>query len=316
VSSSVYANRLQKLLKKLKPMVDIPEAVDRSAVDHLIHAFMVWNSSLNQADEAYVSIMESVVDHNDLRVTDPLEIVEAIGTRYPLAEERAHRLKMALHGVYLAEYATELKSLAGMSKKDARQYLATLDGMVSFVAASVVLLSLGGHAIPVDDTLLERMKADGVVDPDASPEVAQAFLEHQVKASQSLETYYILRAYVERPIKSSLPKLPASKVKKTGKKVTHKIAKKVGAVAAKRVEAKKIVAKKVVGKMVVGKKVVGKKVVAKKAEPKPKPKPKPAKKVAKATPKKTTKKAAKKTTKKAVKKAAKKAAKKTTKKKK
>ena len=41
---------------------------------------------------------------------------------------------------------------------------------------TLILLGLGGHAVPVDDGLLERMQADGVVDPDATVEEAQGFL--------------------------------------------------------------------------------------------------------------------------------------------
>ena len=294
MSSSEYAKRLQKLLKKLKPHAEVPEASDRNPVQHLIHAFMVWNASQSQADKAYESMLESVVDLNDLRVSDPIDIVEMIGSKYPLAEVRAHRLKMALHGVYVAEHATELKSLGAKSKKDARQFLVTLDGMVPFVASSVVLLSLGGHAIPVDDDLLDRLKEDGVVDPDMGLEGAQAYLEHQVKASQSLETYYMLRSYVEQSVKSGLPKLPPQKGKKaSSKKIIPKKA------AVKKVAAKKAAASKA---------VVKNEVLEKKAK-------KAAKKTVKKAAKKTVKKAAKKTVKKAAKKTTKKAAKKTVKKK-
>ncbi len=259
-SSSVYATRLQKLLKKLKGAVEIPEPVERDLLDHLIHAFLVWNASRNQADKALGPLMDSVIDYNDLRVSDPGEVVETIGAKYPKAEERAQRLKLSLNSIYKNEHATSLATLGGKSKKDARQYLVSLEGMVPFVSASVILLGLGGHAVPVDDALLDRMRDDGVVDPDATVEEAQSFLEHQIKASDSLKAYHLLRAYVERPIKSGLPKLPAPKKKKP---VAEK-----KAVVAQKVVKKKVTKKKVTKKKVTKKKAAKKKTTKKKAKKK------------------------------------------------
>jgi len=224
-NATEYAKRLAALLKQVGKAVSAPDEVpEREPLFQLIHAFLAWETSRNQADQAYTRLMTTVVDVNELRVSDPMEVIDAIGPKYVRAEERAHRLCRALHGVYNREHVVDLSSLKDKNKRDAKDYLESLEGIVPFVVASVMLLSLDSHAIPVDEQLVDRLKRDEVVDPDATLEDVQSFLEHQIRADDGLEAFFGLRAYVERPIKVSLgpAKLPKSSGKPKTKKSTKK----------------------------------------------------------------------------------------------
>lgn len=222
-NATEHAKVLKKLLTKLRPQVTIPDEEPLIPIWGMVYAFLVWESSRNQADQAYNKLVDSMVDINDLRVTDPGELVEIIGESYHLAEERCYRLTRTLHAVYNREHAVELVSAADMSKRDARAYLDGLEAITPFVAGYVMLFGLGGHAVPIDDHLCERLRGDGVIHPDATLEEAQAFLEHQIRADDAVEAFYLLRAYVERPIKVSLGvKKAKTTKKKTAKKTTKK----------------------------------------------------------------------------------------------
>jgi endonuclease III len=102
-----------------------------------------------------------------------------------------------LNSIYINEYAVTLEPLKNKAKRQARQYLSELDGMAPFVCARVVLLALGGHAIPVDEALAGRLKRDGAADPDATIEEVQAFLEKQIRSAEAKQAHAALMAYVE-----------------------------------------------------------------------------------------------------------------------
>lgn len=223
-----YAKRLTQLMRQLAKAAPDRQVFERDPIEQFIHSFLCWESSHNQADQALARLMREVVDYNDLRVTDPADLIRILGDGYALAEERVHRLSRALHAVYKREHQMSLGRLVDMPKREAREYLDGLDGMVPFVSASVLLLSFDGHAVPVDDQLHQRLQRDDIVDAEATLAETQSFLESHIRAADGIESYILLRAYVERPIKVDLPAGPAGKSRsaRTTKKTTKKSTKK------------------------------------------------------------------------------------------
>lgn len=203
-NATAYAGTLKQLLNKIAPQVPRHEPPPRSPVEHMVYAFLTWECTQNQADQAYSRLMRHVVDLNDLRVSDPREIAAVIGDKYERALERAMRLKTSLTTIYKREHAMDLSALEPKAKKDVRAYLESLDGMVPFVAAYVALFAFSAHATPVDQHLMDRLRKDGVIDRKATLEETQAFLEHHIHFEDAVQAFFQLRAYVERPIKVQL----------------------------------------------------------------------------------------------------------------
>ncbi|MEX0741618.1 MAG: hypothetical protein WD079_02400 [Phycisphaeraceae bacterium] len=210
------AAKLTKLLKKLKQSAEAEPVPERTALEHLIYAFLAWNTTRNQADQAMGKLKRATVDLNDLRVTDPIEIAEILGTRYSKAEERAERLVMVLRGVYQLEHGMVTKTLSAMPKREARTKLEELPGVVPFVSASVLLYGLGAHAIPVDDQLVTKLRSDGVVEEDATVEQVQSFLEQNIRAGDGLEAAQLLRVYAEAKVTLADSTKPGKKTSKAG----------------------------------------------------------------------------------------------------
>jgi endonuclease III len=202
-----HAKALNSLVRALKgkyaPEDDLP---DRSPLEEFVYSYLLWEAPASKADAAYRRLTHHIVDLNELRVCRPPEIISVLGKSYPLVEERAMRLKASLQEVYLREFAVNLDKCAALSKRDARRYLDTLDGMPPFVAARVVLLRLGGHAIPVDDKLLCRLVARGVVEPDYDCSKAEGVLERHVKADDAIVIHRTLQAWSDDP--DTEPKKP------------------------------------------------------------------------------------------------------------
>ncbi len=225
-NESTYAKKFNALLKKM-PESDI-ETPQRDAVTQMIIGFLQWDASSKQAELAYRKLMGVMVDNNDLRVSMPEEIAEQLGSRYPRSDERIERLRDSLQEVFVREHAIEARSLETKSKKDVRHYFDTLPGMVPYVSAMVCLLTFGAHAIPVDDKLADLLKAEGVVDPDATIEEIERFLERQVKAGDGVDVHLRLQSWVEagskrvHAAKSSKKKVAKKAARKPAKKTTKK----------------------------------------------------------------------------------------------
>ena len=194
-NESTYARKFNALFKKMEaPELEIP---DRDAVTRMIVAFLQWDATAKQAETAYRKLMTVMVDNNDLRVSLPYEIKEQLGSRYPKADERIERLRDSLQRVFVLEHAIETRSLEGKSKKEVRAYFDMLPGIVPYVSATVCLLTYGAHAIPVDNKLADLLKAEAVVDPDASIEEIERFIVRQIKAGDGVDGHLRLQAWVE-----------------------------------------------------------------------------------------------------------------------
>ncbi len=196
--SDRLASLLSTLLGKVEPAPPIPDGVDHDfdpLVHMVIYSFMLWESAPGPAAEALASLYKSIVDLNELRVALPKEIVAWIGMRDDAAAERADRLRAVLNGVYQREHSVSLTSVSAMSKREARAYLDTLEGMPPFVSARTTLYGLHGHAIPVDRWLRERLIAEGVIDETVSMDEAERWLERQIRASDAEQIVPVLEGW-------------------------------------------------------------------------------------------------------------------------
>ncbi len=219
-NSSSCAKSLNSLLKKIGIVEapDFPEANDPVAV--LILSFLMWESTTSKALDVYRRIKENMVDFNDLRVCMPHEVVETIGRRYPLAQERCERLRATLRHIFLREHVVSLDCLKGQGKREIKKYIETLDGVMTYSAARIQLVAFNTHGIPVDEQLRGLLVAHEAAEESLSLTDLSSWLSRQIKAEKSLETHYALQNWVDKGEHKVSAKNSgqASTGKKTGKK--------------------------------------------------------------------------------------------------
>jgi endonuclease III len=322
--------KLMKLVKKVGGKDPVPSAGPSSdgsdPIEVLIYSFLLWEATAKQADDAMAKIRDSIVDFNDLRVFLPNEIVTLIGARYPLALERAQRMKTSLHSIYLGQHVVSLDHLASAGKREAKALVEALEGIPPYVSARVLQRCFDVHVIPVDDRLVDLLIEAKVLSEIVDSGDLSSWMSRQVKSVDGHAFEATIRSFVDespkpprrptpKPVKKPEPvvvveeevapppkaasKKTSSKSEKAIKKVpssVKKAAKKTAKKSAKNVPDK--VAKKTTKKSPA--KTAVKKPVKKAAK----------KTVKKSVVKKATKKVTKKTTKKVAKKTAKKAGKK------
>lgn len=199
--AKVFATLLKKLRAKhecgeLTPACADPALAGAALLEQLIFDFMLWESSTAQAKAAVKRLGESFVDHNELRVAMPHEIAAALGERCPLALDRSLRLRSTLQDLYKREHIVTLAPVAVAAKREARQYLESLDGMPPFVAARLTVFGMGGHAIPADYRLVELLRGAKALPADVgAPADASAWLEKQVRANEAAASVWALQAW-------------------------------------------------------------------------------------------------------------------------
>lgn len=202
--SDAAIRKLTTLLKRLRtqhepvtpPAVqpEPPDAFDQ-VVHQLVYSMLLWEASSGQSRAAFKRLRESVVDYNELRVCIADEIGHMLGDRYPLALERALRLRTTLNDLFNRQHAVALAHLKDSPKREARAALDALDGIPPFVAARVALIEFDAHALPCDERLRDLLAKEGVAEDDAPPHEVASWLERHVRHEECLETHLLLQAW-------------------------------------------------------------------------------------------------------------------------
>lgn len=198
------SKKLAGLLKRLRSRYDTEKPCRISGadvpareaiVDELVYSILMWEASSNQAKAAFKRLHEAFVDYNDLRAAIDEEIVDVLGEKFPLAMERARRLRAALHDIYRRQHGVSLGHLVDLSKRDAKAYLESLEGVPVFASHRVLLGELHVHAVPVDERLRDLLAAEGVLDEANDVNSATSFLERNIHAEETLQAAASLQAW-------------------------------------------------------------------------------------------------------------------------
>jgi endonuclease III len=187
-----HADSLRSLLKRLTKDGPAPPRQPQDPLHALVRAAMSYDVPNARAEEAMRAIDGEFVDLNELRVATELEVQELLGSKYPAIEQRVTMITQALNNIFEREHTLSLERLRTVSKRDARQFLRELPGVNPFVEAYVMLMSLDGHAVPVDEWMRNYL-SPAIVEASASIDEIQRFLEHHLKAEECYDFFYLVR---------------------------------------------------------------------------------------------------------------------------
>lgn len=222
-NATEYGGRLAALLKKIGPGDAPPfttvrfhpgaapavpaEAAEGAAapveaapdpIATLVTSFLLWESTTHAAVTAYNRVLKYVVDFNDLRVSLPQEAAKIVGERYPMSVERCQRLRAVMRDIFHREHAVSLNHLRAQGKREVRRYIESLEGMVPYVSARLLLICFDTHVIPVDEQLRGRLIEAGAADESADVAELSAFLSRQVRAEDGLKVHYAIQRWVDQ----------------------------------------------------------------------------------------------------------------------
>lgn len=175
---------------------DAPDGFD-DLLHQLIFSMMLWEATTAQALGAVKRLREHFADANEVRVCMADDTVQCLGERYPLARERALRLRHALHDVFQRHQVLSLTPLHTLPRKDATAFLESLDGMPFFVAQRVSVVCLDAHVCPVDSKMRDCLARDRIVPEDMPATEASRFISHHIKPEDAITTYLLLQDWAD-----------------------------------------------------------------------------------------------------------------------
>jgi hypothetical protein len=227
-NSKDYSKKIQKLYRTLSRKYPKVQKVSHEEVEYaVVYGIISENMSEKATESAFQKFPDCFVDLNDLRVSRADEIIEMLGEDTPDTREIKLTINRVLSGIFNEYHKVSLESLKKMGKRPAKQILEKIDGISRFVVDYCMLTSLKGHAIPLTKTMVEFLRNNELVDPEADEGQIEGFLAKQIPARNGYEFYELLRRESEtkkdakKKLKTTSKKKTKTK-KKTKKKVTRK----------------------------------------------------------------------------------------------
>lgn len=219
-NSKEYSSKVQKLCRSLNRKHPKVQKENHDNVEYaLIYSMISEYLSELATKSAMQRLDQCFVDFNDLRVSRADEVVEMLGEDTPDTRMVSATINKVLNAIYNSYNKVSLEALKKMGKRPAKQILEKIEGVSRFAVDYCMLTSLGGHAIPLTNTMIDYLKANELVDPDADHQQIEGFLSKQISAKNGYEFYALLRAESESEQSRKKKKAAASK-KKTVKAVS------------------------------------------------------------------------------------------------
>ena len=177
------------VLKKKLPAATEPEK--RPVMEELVYAICREGVSSAEADAAFAKLKTSFFDWNEVRVSTLPELEEALGD-LPHPSQRAERIISVLQEWFELTFNFDMEEVAETAKKkglkEGAKKLAWLKkGINDFTLAWVIQHGLGGHAIPLDASILRVLKRLAVIDDESEEiETIRGSIEHYVPKARGL----------------------------------------------------------------------------------------------------------------------------------
>lgn len=262
-NAASYEKKIKKLLKGMAKVTPDERPTGDQAVQVLVESILQADASDKQAQIAIDLLQEEFVDFNELRVSPPKDISDCIGSDFPEGRAKAEMIVVVLNGIYQRTFDIGLDYMADMVKRDLRRHLSEL-GLGPYPAAMVVMKVFGGHAVPVDETLVEVLKMGRYIGADSGLNDAQGFLVRVITQKNDLSAHEFFRAHVQKSAKALAKKRKAEAEARAKAEAEARAKAEAKEKARKKAEAEKEAKAKQVAK----KKAAAKRAAAKKAKKK------------------------------------------------
>jgi len=191
---SEKARRLDRVRLHLKRRYgEAPKLMLTHPVEHVLRAILSEEATASQVDQAMRRLRDEFVDWNDLRVSRPREIREALGPDFPGVGHKARVVPRLLDQVFKRHNSMVWDFMEAKGKVATRSFFESLEEVRPFVAATLARDATGAHAFPVDRDIARVLGRLGILDPEAESETRmQAFLERAAKSPRAYETHYLV----------------------------------------------------------------------------------------------------------------------------
>jgi endonuclease-3 len=177
-------SKVHKVLKKhYKPSVPADE---RTLLENLLFAACLQNAPFEKATEAFGRVQSAFFDWNEVRVTTVSELADVV-RELPDPTMTASHIKTTLQSIFESTYSFDLEHLKKQNIGQTVKQLQGYSGVSNFAVAYVTQHSLGGHAIPLDQSTLKIMYIVGAINETELEKNVVPGLERAVPKKKGIE---------------------------------------------------------------------------------------------------------------------------------
>lgn len=182
------AQLLNEVLTLLKKHYKIEPRGERlSTLEAVVFGVCHEDTTREQANQALSRFKDDFFDWNEVRVSSVPEI-QSVLAGLPDAEARASSIRKFLRQLFEKTYSFSFEGLGKKPLKEAVKVLQEYEALRNdYVLATVIQLSLGGHALPVDASVRRVMDRLGVADPGVENAALRATLERAIPKNRGEE---------------------------------------------------------------------------------------------------------------------------------
>ncbi|NLF30391.1 MAG: hypothetical protein GX591_05835 [Planctomycetes bacterium] len=199
-NATEYGKKVKAFLPTLKKQY--PADPHRPVSDPLglfVLAVLRENAPADAAARNLEVLRNEFVDYNELRVAPVKDVVELLEGDPVALRTKALRITEGLNRIFDQNNKLDLEHTTDMGKRDLRAHLSEALGLTSYVEAYLLTHLFDHRAIPVDDSLVERLKAEDLAGGDAGVDDVRVLLERVVPTKDQDEMAEILAAWTHDP---------------------------------------------------------------------------------------------------------------------
>ena len=194
-NSASYQKKIKKIFSQARKQ---PPRDTKDTVRLMLMGVLEEDVPARKAAKAMEVLEDEFVDFNELRVSPVKDSAERLGADFLGAQAKAVTMTVALGALYRRMNNLSLAYLASKPKREVRKLLREECGLSPYAESVVTLYGFQGHAIPVDNLLLEALKLDGYIDPDSDLNDLQGFLERIILNKDAVRCDEALREYAAK----------------------------------------------------------------------------------------------------------------------
>ncbi len=163
-------------------------------LDTLLFLVLLDGASERRAERAFRHMGELFVDWNELRVSSPLEIEEAIAGVED-ARTKARRIGALLNGIFDRQNQLSLAGLLGMDAKELESFLTNIEGMTWADAAQLLFVQFERPVLPVDEDIVRVAMRLGVCGDASNVEEVRKAIESIVPKKKYWECFRLFKLH-------------------------------------------------------------------------------------------------------------------------
>lgn len=204
-NATVYEKKIKKLLSSMsrKSQPAAPKGID--CFTRLIEAILQADAQRKVAASVLNELHAEFLDYNELRVAPMKDITDCMPREFWGARDKADAILRSLSAIFDRTSSMSMEHLEKMPKRDLRKYLAEI-GLSPYAASLVTLTVFGGHAVPVDQFLVDALENEECIEPGSELADVQGFLERVIPQKDAWSAHEFFRDFMEKNYKALLKK--------------------------------------------------------------------------------------------------------------